>query len=398
VAVQPPLPRSPRARLERRLRSHRLSPCGPHPSALPKPPFLSLLPSTPSHDLLSPLPRAAPYPAPARPSPPAIRPPVVSPSPSFPVPLLLPWLGRAPSLSRARRPWWLALGAWPRRAQPPPPPHMAARPGPARPRSRRPAQPQRVPPPRRGRGPAMARSRRPDAALPPPPLPRVRSGPTPARRGARPGPGSPSLRDTPAQPDLVMVRPYARLRCGGAVRPPAASARLGHGGRSSAVAPGAAPGVLRRPALAVCVRPWPRRGFGAVRSSARLGGLLARLARVACPRQRRARFACVARPRRHGVARGSPRGLLVAACSARGSPSATCSQQHLTRVRSNGPRPRSLARVACSPVQRLNVTLSHLPFVCELSREDVLRHLKVLVSIELYQKAAITRHGLIMLR
>jgi hypothetical protein len=131
-----------------------------------------------------------------------------------------------------------------------------------------------------------------------------------------------------------------------------------------------------------------------------------RPARAARPWQRPARFALMARPRRRGVAHplasqlacGSPRGLLVAACAARGSPSAMCSQQHLARVRSSGPRPRSLARVACSPVQRLDVTLSHLPFVCELSREDALRHLKVLVSIELYQEAAITRHGLIMLR
>jgi hypothetical protein len=131
-----------------------------------------------------------------------------------------------------------------------------------------------------------------------------------------------------------------------------------------------------------------------------------RPARAARPRQRPARFARMARLRRRGVARplasqlayDSPRGLLVAACATRGSPSATCSQQHLARVRSSGPLPRSLARVACSPVQRLNVTPSHLPFVCELSREDALRHLKVLVSIELYQEAAITRHGLIMLR
>jgi hypothetical protein len=127
---------------------------------------------------------------------------VVSPSPSsFPVPLVLPWLSRAPSLSRAHRPWWLALGARPRRAQPPPPPHTTAQPGPAQSRSRRPAEPRRVPPPRRGRGPAMACSRRPGAALPPPPLPHARSGPTPARRSARPGPGSPSLRDRPVQPD-----------------------------------------------------------------------------------------------------------------------------------------------------------------------------------------------------
>jgi hypothetical protein len=58
------------------------------------------------------------------------------------------------------------------------------------------------------------------------------------------------------------------------------------GWRGSAMAAGArpwrparAPGVLRRPALAAGARPWPRRGFGVVRSPARLGGLLARLAR-----------------------------------------------------------------------------------------------------------------------
>jgi hypothetical protein len=130
-----------------------------------------------------------------------------------------------------------------------------------------------------------------------------------------------------------------------------------------------------------------------VRSPARLGDLLARLARMARLRRRG-----VEGPLASQLACGSPRGLLVAACAARGSPSATCSQQQLARVRSSGPRPRSLARVACSPVQCLNVTLSHLPFVCELSRDDALHHLKVLVPIELYQEAAITRRRLIMLR
>jgi hypothetical protein len=135
------------------------------------------------------------------------------------------------------------------------------------------------------------------------------------------------------------------------------------------------PGVLCRPALAAGARPWPRRGFGAVRSPAR-HGLLAWLAREV------AAWRAPWRPSSLAAAR------------------ATCSwrPRSLARVRSSGPRPRSLARVACSPVQRLDVTLSHLPFVCELSREDALRHSKVLVSIELYQEAAITRHGLIMLR
>jgi hypothetical protein len=226
-----------------------------------------------------------------------------------------------------------------------------------------------------------------------------------ARPCARPWRGG-AARLPPARPASGLGA--AARACRGAIpaRPPVTTARLGHGGRSSAVASGAIPGVLRRPALAASARPWPRRGFGAVRSPARLSGLLARLARVACPLQRPARSARVARPRRRSVACplasqlacSSPHGLLVAACAARDSPSTTCSQQQLARVRSNGPRPRSLARVACSPVQRLNTTLSHLPFVCELSREDALRHLKVLVPIELYQEAAITRHRLIMLR
>jgi hypothetical protein len=55
-------------------------------------------------------------------------------------------------------------------------------------------------------------------------------------------------------------------------------------------------------------------------------------------------------------------------------------------------------QLARSPVQRLNVTLRHLPFVCKLSRNDALHHLKVPVLIELYQEAAITRRWLIMLR
>jgi hypothetical protein len=105
-----------------------------------------------------------------------------------------------------------------------------------------------------------------------------------------------------------------------------------------------------------------------------------------------ARFARVARPRCRGVACplasqlacGSPRDLLMATS--------------LARVCSSGPRPHSLARVAYSPVQRLTITLSHLSFRCELSRYDALRQLKVLVLMGLYQEAAITRHGLIMLR
>jgi hypothetical protein len=85
----------------------------------------------------------------------------------------------------------------------------------------------------------------------------------------------------------------------------------------------------------------------------------ARLARVACPRQRLERSARVARPQRRGVERplasqlacGSPRGLLVAACAARGSPSATCSQQRsaasFARSRSLFVRARSSAPHGC---------------------------------------------------
>jgi hypothetical protein len=50
-------------------------------------------------------------------------------------------------------------------------------------------------------------------------------------------------------------------------------------------------------------RPWPRRGFDVARGPTRLGSLLARLACVACPRQRPAWSARVARPRCRGVAR-----------------------------------------------------------------------------------------------
>jgi hypothetical protein len=66
------------------------------------------------------------------------------------------------------------------------------------------------------------------------------------------------------------------------------------------------------------------------------------------------------------------------------------------RSAQRGSRPESLARCSArlitrsfarSPVQRLNVTLCHLPFVCKLSRDDALHHLKVLVLIELYQEA-----------
>jgi hypothetical protein len=111
---------------------------------------------------------------------------------------------------------------------------------------------------------------------------------------------------------------------------------------------------VRRPVLAAGARPWLRRG--AQPRPAR------RTARAAHPRGLLAAApawsARVARPRRRGMERplasqlacGSPHGLLMAACAARGSSSVTCSQQQLARVRSSGPRPRSLARAACSSV------------------------------------------------
>jgi hypothetical protein len=174
-------------------------------------------------------------------------------------------------------------------------------------------------------------------------------------------------------------------RLGAALRPPCPSWRRGLPARDLGAAQPwrpelgrgtrRVPGVLRRPTLAAGARPWPGRGFGAVRSPA-WRGLLAWLTRDD------AAWRAPWRP-----------SSLAAAC-------ATCSwrPRSLARVHSSGPRPRSFARVTCSPVQRLNITLSHLPFVCELSREDALRHLNVLVPIELYQEAALTRRGLIMLR
>jgi hypothetical protein len=168
------------------------------------------------------------------------------------------------------------------------------------------------------------------------------------------------------------ARPAPGLGAAARARPPVTPARLGHGGRSSAMASGATPGVprsppahssasawalfarraalardpalacpffpvappprprVRRPALAAGARPWPRRGFGAVRSPARLGGLLVRLARVACPRQRPAR----------------PRGLPTAA------PGAVCSRGSPATSRRGAPpgvpaRLRQPARLAC---------------------------------------------------
>jgi hypothetical protein len=143
----------------------------------------------------------------------------------------------------------------------------------------------------------------------------------------------------------------------------------------------------------------------------RLGAAL----RPPCPPWRRgspARDRDPARPTPDVLRSPARRGLLawlgrdVAAWRAPWRPSslaavrATCSwwPRSLARVCGSGLRPRSLARVVYSPVQRLTITLSHLSFRCELSCYYVLRQLKVLVLIELCQEAAIIRHGLIMLR
>jgi hypothetical protein len=118
-----------------------------------------------------------------------------------------------------------------------------------------------------------------------------------ARPRGRPRPRPPSA------PPLLLAstarpRPCARLRCGGAVRPPCPPWWRGSPARGSArpcarparrggvarpwrpeLGRGArcVPGVLRRPTLAAGTRPWPRHGFSAVHSPARRG-LLAWLA------------------------------------------------------------------------------------------------------------------------
>jgi hypothetical protein len=93
----------------------------------------------------------------------------------------------------------------------------------------------------------------------------------------------------------AMAAWLARPRLGMALRPPWRRGSLARGLARPA------PGVLRRPSLAAGARPWPHRGFSVVRSPARLGGLLARFARVAFPWQRPTRSARVARPRRRGA-------------------------------------------------------------------------------------------------
>jgi hypothetical protein len=217
-------------------------------------------------------------------------------------------------------------------------------------------------------------------------LARPWSGPGPARgmaqRRSSPAPGSAvAARARPRRPAPPVRLPCRLARA--APRPPAAW----HGLAPALLAVAA---WLARPRLGAALRPpcmpW-RRG-----SPARDRG--------------------PARPTPDVLRSPARRGLLawldrdVAAWRAPWRPSslaaalATCSwrPRSLARVCGSGPRRRSLARVAYSPVQRLTITLSHLSFRCELSRYDALRQLKVLVLMGLCQEAAITRHGLIMLR
>jgi hypothetical protein len=303
--------------------------------------------------------------------------------------------------------WHLGLGA--RHAHPDPLPSSLAPVRMARPSA---ACPPAAPARRRGHGGLPARGLpRPRPPSAPPLPPRVR-GPAPALRAAwHGGAACPPV----ARPPAVRPRPCARH----GVAAQLACPRLGHGGWSSATA--------SRPARAASPR---SRARAALRPPAAWRGLapalLAVAASLACPRLGAAlrppcppwRRGSPARDR--GPARPTPdvlrsparRGLLawiyrdIAALRATWRPSslaaarATCSwwPRSLARVCGSGPRPSSLARVAYSPVQRLTITLGHLSFMCELSRYDALRQLKVLVLMGLCQKAAITRHGLIMLR
>jgi hypothetical protein len=262
--------------------------------------------------------------------------------------------------------------------------------------------------PRRPAGP-----RRP--AQPPPPPRRLRSAPARAlfarhaALGAWPRPGSPVLPyPIPAARDLELGR-----RASGA-RP-----ELGWRGRGDptrrALAPGAGALLVARglgPARPARVQGAPRAAWlarcgvpardpGAARSaqctvarSVAARGGFARPARstpalplvvapcVVAP--------CPARPSAAWRVRGTQLGPGVVAHSAQRGSQPMSPARRSVRLAT-----RSFAR---SPVQRLNVTLCHLSFVCKLSRDDVLHHLKVLVLIELYQEATIIRRGLIMLR
>jgi hypothetical protein len=195
VAAQPPLPRSPRARPARRLCRRRLSPYGPHPSALPKPPFSLSSPLPPPRaKSLSPSRRspARPWlarrrrPSPARGEP---RPPPFLPPPLSLLPL--PQRPRHPDATEPR-PGVLALSgaamaAWPYGAV----------------------------------GPGLARPWRPPFLLK-----------SAARRGLAPAlPARGPARPTPGHGTAARVRPLSLARS--VARPPATSAQLGRGARRS---------------------------------------------------------------------------------------------------------------------------------------------------------------------
>jgi hypothetical protein len=293
-------------------------------------------------------------------------------SPSFPFPFPLP-----SSLLRRGVPQ-------PQRGSVEPPPRAArgsllARPAhccPARPTRRGPRL-ARVPP--RSRLPALASGAWPRRGAQPCPARRARLGPQRARfprargvlaaRGAVPCPRRIMPRPrcgVPARPywlarsaappgarHLARPRPRRGRTSRGVACPPAAPARLA--ARSVAARGGSARPARSTPALPLAVAPC-----------------------VAAP--------CPARPSAAWHVRGTQLGPGVAARSAqRGS-------------RPASPARRSARLATRSPEQRLNVTLRHLPVVCKLSRDDVLHHLKVLVLIELYQEAVITRRGLTMFR
>jgi hypothetical protein len=267
------------------------------PVSPPQTPLLSLLPSTPPHDLLPPLPRAAPLPAPGLPDAAARHPPVVSPGSAFWRSAARPWRLGSPARSAPASP---ALGAPPSSSRPRPGPGLArgfgAAAQPARPRNLTPAWRDLA----RGFG-AVARCA------------------CPARRGgvARLSAARRSL--APALPAVAAWLACPRL--GAALRPPCPPWRRGSPARDLGAA-----------------RPWRLElGRGARRVpgilQARPGCWRAAMAppRLRCGAQLRpARFARVARPRRRGVACplasqlacGSPHDLLVVASFTR-----SCAQQ-----------------------------------------------------------------------
>jgi hypothetical protein len=142
---------------------------------------------------------------------------------------------------------------------------------------------------------------------------------SPARGAAR----SPPTRPAPGHGAAARVRPPFPAR------PPVTSARLGHGGRSSAVASGAIPGVLRstpardrhRRGRSSCgTRLWARDPAPARRSSPSRPCPGRWRAAMAPSRHRRGAQPCPARwPARVARPRGLPAAALGAVCS-RGSP------------------------------------------------------------------------------